>query len=99
MVNLYSLIQTFVNAHLAVYLIWLRESIAKGAKKNTSPNVIRLQYSASVFSHIGTAGNYFKVVFKIWIINLGKSASILVGVVLCYIKCVEIRTQRGPRRS
>ena len=32
-----------INAHLAVYLIWPRDSTPKGAKKNTSPNVIRLQ--------------------------------------------------------
>ena len=38
-------IQTFINTHLAVYLNWRRDSTAKGAKKNTSPNVIHLQYS------------------------------------------------------
>ena len=42
------LMQTFINAHLAVYLIWRRDSAAKGAKKNSSPNVIRLQYLISV---------------------------------------------------
>ena len=40
-VDLYPLIQTFKHAHLAVYLNWRRDSTAKGAKKNTSPNVIR----------------------------------------------------------
>ena len=29
--------------HVALYFIWRRDSTAKGAKKNTSPNVIRLQ--------------------------------------------------------
>ena len=38
------IIQTFISAHLAVYLIWWRDSSTKGVKKNTSPNVIRLQY-------------------------------------------------------
>ena len=33
-----------INAHLAVYLIWQRNSTAKGTKKITSPNVICLQY-------------------------------------------------------
>ena len=37
-------IQTLINDHLAVYLIWRRDSTAKGAQKNTSPNVICLQY-------------------------------------------------------
>ena len=32
-----------MNTHLAVYLIWQGDS-TKGAKKNTSPNVIQLQY-------------------------------------------------------
>ena len=41
---MYPLIQTFINVHLAVYLIWRNDSTAKGAKKNTSPNVMRLQY-------------------------------------------------------
>ena len=44
MVDLYPLNQTFIYAHLAVYLNWRRYSTAKGAKKNTSPNVICLQY-------------------------------------------------------
>ena len=42
-------IQTFINAHLAVYLIWRRNSTVKGAKKDTLPNVIRLQYSIWFF--------------------------------------------------
>ena len=32
-VDLYPLIQTFINGHLAVCLIWQRDSTAKGAKK------------------------------------------------------------------
>ena len=28
-----------------MYLIWRMDTTAKGAKKNTSPNVIHLQYS------------------------------------------------------
>ena len=43
LVDLYPLIHTLIKAHLAVQLIWRRHSIAKGANKNTSPNVIRLQ--------------------------------------------------------
>ena len=43
-VDLYPLIQTFINAHLAVYLILREDSTAKGTKKNTSPNVVLLQY-------------------------------------------------------
>ena len=31
------------DAHLAMYLIWRMNTTAKGAKKNTSPNVIHLQ--------------------------------------------------------
>ena len=38
------LIQTFKNAHLTVYLIWWRDSTAKGTKKNTLPNITCLQY-------------------------------------------------------
>ena len=41
------LIEVFINGHLAMYLIWRRDSTAKGAKKNTSPNVMRLQYTES----------------------------------------------------
>ena len=44
-IDLYPLIQTVINAYLAVYLIWRMDSTAKGAKKNTSPNVIRTQYA------------------------------------------------------
>ena len=40
-VDLYPLIHTFINAHLAVYLIWRKDSTNKGSKKNTPPNVIR----------------------------------------------------------
>ena len=43
-VDLFPLIQTFINAHLVVYLILRRDSTAKAAKKNTLPNVIHLQY-------------------------------------------------------
>ena len=32
-----------MDAHLVVYLIWRRDSTTERAKKNTSPNVIRLQ--------------------------------------------------------
>ena len=35
---------TFINAHFAMYLIWRMDTTAKGAKKNTSPNVTHLQY-------------------------------------------------------
>ena len=35
---------TLINAYLAMYLIWRMDTTAKGAKKNTSPNVIHLQY-------------------------------------------------------
>ena len=52
MVDLYSSIQTFINAHLAVYLIWRRDSTAKDAKKNTSPNVICLQYCMDTVQYI-----------------------------------------------
>ena len=45
-VDLYTHIQTFINAHLAVYLNWWRDSTTKGTKRNTSPNVICLQYSS-----------------------------------------------------
>ena len=48
-VDLCPFIETFVNAHLAVYLIWQRDSTAKGAKKNISPNVIRLQYTEVLY--------------------------------------------------
>ena len=34
---------TFINADLAMYLIWRMDTTAKGAKKNTSQNVIHLQ--------------------------------------------------------
>ena len=43
MVYVYPFIQTVINAHLAVYLILQMDSIANGAKKKTSPNVIRIQ--------------------------------------------------------
>ena len=33
-----------------MYLIWRMDSTAKGAKKNTSPNVIHLQYVAFLTS-------------------------------------------------
>ena len=42
------LIHTFNNVHLAVYLIWRSDMTVKGAKKNTSPNVICLQYSLAL---------------------------------------------------
>ena len=41
----YQLNYTFINAHLAMYFIWRMDTTAKGAKKNTSPNVIHLQYT------------------------------------------------------
>ena len=44
-----SIITTFINAHFAVVLIWRKESKSKGAEKNTSPNVARLQYSVRAF--------------------------------------------------
>ena len=43
-VDMHPFIQTFTNTYLAVFLIWRRYSTAKGAKKNISPNKIRLQY-------------------------------------------------------
>ena len=46
------LIYIRLNAHLAVYLIWRRDSTAKGAKKNTSPKVIPLQYSVPLIKRI-----------------------------------------------
>ena len=51
-VDLYLLIQTFINAHLAVYLTWRSDLTAKGARKNTSPKVIRLQFFFFLFSRI-----------------------------------------------
>ena len=65
MVDLCPLIQTFINAHLAVYLIWQKVSSAKGAKKNTSPNVIFLQYliHANVVSSFMVVNLYWKVVY------------------------------------
>ena len=44
-----SIIPTFIKAHFAVVLIWRKESKSKGAEKNTSPNVTRLQYSVRAF--------------------------------------------------
>ena len=38
----------FLNAHLAMFLIWQMDTTAKGAKKNTSLNVIHLQYAWSI---------------------------------------------------
>ena len=38
------LIESIKDAHLALYLIWQRDSTTKSAKKNTPPNVIHLQY-------------------------------------------------------
>ena len=35
---------TFISTHLVLYLIWWMDMTAKGAKKNTLPNVIHLQY-------------------------------------------------------
>ena len=43
-VDLYPLIQTFINAYLAMYMILRGDSTTKGNKKNKSPNVILLQY-------------------------------------------------------
>ena len=43
-VDLYPLIQSFINAHLSVFLIWRSDPTAKSAKTNTSPNVICFQY-------------------------------------------------------
>ena len=39
------LIHTFINIQLAMNLIWRRNTTTKGAKNNTSPNVIRLPYN------------------------------------------------------
>ena len=46
MVDLYPLINALINAHLAMYSIWRRDSTAKGVKKKyiADFNVIRLQY-------------------------------------------------------
>ena len=62
------LIQAFINAHLAVYLIWRMASTAKGAKMNTSQNVIHLQLPISMISfrhYLSIKGN---IQFIIWII-------------------------------
>ena len=43
------IIPTFINARFAMVFIWRKESKSKGAEKNTSPNVTRLQYSVRAF--------------------------------------------------
>ena len=50
-VDLYPLIQTFINAYLAMYMILWGDSTTKGNKKNKSPNVIRLQYRSGQLKH------------------------------------------------
>ena len=54
-------IYTFINAHLAMYLILRRNMSAKGTKKITSPNVIRLQYVYIVYLICRYAWSYLIV--------------------------------------
>ena len=42
--NWHFILMNFINAHIAMYLIWQMDTTPKGSKKNTSPNVIHLQY-------------------------------------------------------
>ena len=62
---------TFINAHLAMYLIWRMDTTAKGVKKNTLPNAIHLQY---LFSLVNNTDITWLTDFKL---ILAKGSSVL----------------------